>query len=476
MLKSQQNDNVWLIGYHYGPTSPIPGLDYTYGFPDTTGFFSPFDMLAANASVCDSSGNLQLYTNGIFVANKYHHLLDSSADFNFDSIVSQLGFTQYFPFTESVIILPSPGHPAQYYLFHVSGNAFNNMTQAQPFRLAFSCVDMNINNGQGQMILKNQQVFADTLLYSTLQAVKHGNGRDWWIVIHEYNSNRFYSTLLTPNGIQSTINIGTGPAIDKGFTGQSSFSPDGTKYAMANKDSNLLYIYSFDRCVGTFKFEALVRHPFSTQLQNFTGCSFSPNSRYLYASDLLKLYQYDLYSSDITTSEKLIATFDGIGDPFQTYFAYHCPGPDNKIYLSTGNACQHLHVINSPDLPDTNCNFVQRQLKIIDYQSSLPTFPNYRLGPLSNSNCDSLYNIITSVEPSNRIISVYPNPSKNIFHFILIDKKDQLSSIVIKNTFGQIIYSGRETEINLSTYSAGLYFYSIKTKNGFDNNGRIVKE
>lgn len=472
---AQQNDNVWLIGYQYGMGSPIPALDFTYGFPDTTALYAPFDMMAANSSICDSAGNLLLYTNGIQLANKYHQLLDNSADFNLDSIVSQFGLTNYFPYTQSVIIIPFPGHSGEYYIFHVSGRNFQNLNQIQPVRLAYSIVNMNLNGGQGRMISKNQTVINDTILYSTLQAVKHANGRDWWIVVHEYNSNKFYAALLTPNGIQNIVSSGGGPEIPSGFMGQSCFSPDGGRYAIANRDSNQLFIYTFDRCIGTFMYDTIIRHNYSTQGVNFMGCSFSAYNRYLYASDLHSLYQYDLYSTDIVASEKLIASFDGIGDPGVTYIVYHCMGPDNKIYINTGNAAQHLHVINAPDQPDTNCNFVQRQQKIINFQSSLPTFPNYRLGSLISSACDSLTNGLVTEEDNKGVLRVWPNPSNGIFNFVFTKSIDQILQIEIRNVYGQIVFLDNNSIVNLESRASGLYFYTVTLRNGNVYKGRLIK-
>ncbi|MBK8416982.1 MAG: hypothetical protein IPL22_22185 [Bacteroidetes bacterium] len=54
------------------------------------------------------------------------------------------------------------------------------MQNAQPLKFSYSVVDMNANGGTGEMTVKDQTIISDTVLYYSLQAVKHGNGRDWW--------------------------------------------------------------------------------------------------------------------------------------------------------------------------------------------------------------------------------------------------------------------------------------------------------
>ncbi|GIV32305.1 MAG: hypothetical protein KatS3mg030_607 [Saprospiraceae bacterium] len=45
-----------------------------------------------------------------------------------------------------------------------------------------------------------------------------------------------------------------------------------------------------------------------------TGLSFSPNSRFLYATVGYKLWQYDTWAADITASRQLVAYWDGYRD------------------------------------------------------------------------------------------------------------------------------------------------------------------
>lgn len=51
----------------------------------------------------------------------------------------------------------------------------------------------------------------------------------------------------------------------------------------------------------------------------------------------------------------------------------------------------YLHVINNPDLPGDNCDVCQHCVALPSWNSfSMPNFPNYRLGYLEGSPCDTL--------------------------------------------------------------------------------------
>ncbi len=476
---SQLNDNTWLIGYHYGGFSPVPALDFYFGFPDTVGIFAPFDFFGTDASICDDAGNLQFYTNGVGVANYYNQLIPGSTNFNSTGGVISLYSLTYLNVLQGAIILPYPGHPGQYVIFHEEGNIFNNNQELQPMDLLYSIVDMNMNGGQGQMTSVNQVAIHDTMLYSTLQAVKHANGRDWWITSHKYNSDILYSVLFTPAGVSQVNSDTTGTLITKGFQGQSVFSPDGSKYAIAYHDSNDVLYFDFDRCAGIFSYVAKGTTPTLGQGAKVYGCSFSPNSQFIYASNSLRLYQFDTWAANFGGSRKFIAEWDGFSDPFGNYIYRHRLAPDNKIYINCGNGTEYLHTINQPDLPDTNCNFVQHQLKIINYQSAFPEFPNYRLGALTGSICDSLTAVNELMNAENNI-RIYPNPAVD---FLILSGLGEMPGGIFEladiNGRTVIEKSSQDLKtnstINISSLSRGLYYYSVSAGDHVIGRGKILK-
>ncbi|MFN8166280.1 MAG: hypothetical protein U0X76_08955 [Bacteroidia bacterium] len=254
---SQKNDNVMILGYHYFPNGPIPIWDFTYGYPDTAGYFSPIDLFECNSSICDSSGVMQLYTNGITLINRYQQIVPGSTDFNADTYTATYN-PSYLGLPQAVLILPSPGFQNKYSLFHMSGEIIGNYLQ--PTHLGYSEVDMTQNNGQGQMIIKDQAISNLTFLYSTLNAVRHANGRDWWVIAEEFGTGLFFQM----RSLRMVYKHFQGLAVIRNtfrFRGESCFSPDGEKFAVAYPDSNKLILYTFDRCTGDLTFEDVVSKP-----------------------------------------------------------------------------------------------------------------------------------------------------------------------------------------------------------------------
>ncbi len=464
-VNAQKNDNVWIIGYQYCGGCPVSALDFTYGSPDTVGIYSGLDANATSSMISDSTGLFQFNTNGIYVCNKYGQVIPGSIDFNLDAGAVSNGWTYYMPYYQCAITVPFPDHPNQYYIFHLSGRDWGNFTQ--PCRMAYSTIDMNANSGSGQMLLKNQTAINDTLLYSTMQAVKHGNGRDWWIVAHEWNNSGMYAALLTPDSVTTIVRSTTGPSIRRGISvGQSQFSPDGSKYAIASRDSSLLIIYNFDRCTGEFIFNTVIRHVYNTTGFNFASCVFSPNGKYLYASDHRNVYQFNTDTIDIAASEKIVGTLVS----GTSYFFKFCNAPDGKIYQSSWGSDDHLSVINDPDQPDTACHFGERQFKVMYMENNLPDFPNFKLGPLTG--CDSLTNYVDQINLSNETVFVYPNPSSGIFKFTASGK---IKKILIMSSEMKLIKTVTENNsVDLKNASEGLYFYIVETEDKLLN-GKLIK-
>lgn len=91
--------------------------------------------------------------------------------------------------------------------------------------------------------------------------------------------------------------------------------------------------------------------------------------------------------------------------------------PDGKIYISTGNSTFHLHVINLPDDAGFACDLVQHGVELPAYYfNGLPNHPNYHLGPMDGTVCDSLGINEGMMEHAMQLaLHAYPNPSTGAF-------------------------------------------------------------
>ena len=78
-----------------------------------------------------------------------------------------------------MVIISDPSNPQRYFLFHLEMAAQNQ-------GLYYSIVDLSYNNGLGKVISKNNKLLSGNMA-DGVSAVKHGNGRDWWIIARKSN-------------------------------------------------------------------------------------------------------------------------------------------------------------------------------------------------------------------------------------------------------------------------------------------------
>ena len=262
-------------------------------------------------------------------------------------------------------------------------------------RLHHALIDMDVNEGEGIVIEKDFPLLLDTLDGGKLTACRHGNGRDWWIVVPYLNANEYHRFLLNTNGIQDYGIINTGTGMKWGL-GQAVFSPDGTKYinySLNEFQENYLAIYDFDRCTG------LLSNPIIIQNDNWAfhaGVAVSENGRFLYESCDTVLYQIDLEAEDIAASRTRIAQYDGYyegnnpGFLWTTFFLAQL-APNGKIYINNNTSTKHLHTIEEPNKRGMASRVEQHNVTLPTWnQRTLPNYPYYGLGPWDGSPCDTL--------------------------------------------------------------------------------------
>jgi hypothetical protein len=256
----------------------------------------------------------------------------------------------------------------------------------------FTLIDMNGNNGLGEVKKKNQVLLPEGENYIDPVAVKHGNGRDWWIITGIVSTPVLYTFLLDPDGVHGPFE--TEMAFD--FPGDeyqsvNAMSPDGRTYVRCD-GINGLHIYDFDRCTGTFG--GLRVLPFADPEFFGFATAFAPDSRHLYLSSWRFVTVLDLNAADIATTHDTLAYFDGQAspnEPFVTGFFTPNLGPDGKIYYATTNGTLSMHVIHSPNLPGLGADVQQHGLDLPKFNSgTMCLFPNYRLGVWAGSPCDTL--------------------------------------------------------------------------------------
>ena len=462
-----KRDYTWLLGYGNGEKSILRFSNNSLSV-DTT--HSDIWLNNMNSTISDTSGNLLFYTNGFKVMDKNYLLME-----NGDSLNCCLGYfsagmqTGYGAF-QGAIILTNPSNQYLYYILHINADITSSAPYFQHSSvLYYSLVDMSYNNGLGKVVQKNIPLLSDTLNIGMLNACRHANGRDWLMLIREYESNRYHRFLISPNGIEE-IGIQTvGNPIPQYSFGQTIFSPDGTRFALVQTDPanyQLMHysVYDFDRCTG------LLSNHITDTLPNGgapTGIAFSPNNRYLYLSSAIALHQFDMQNVDWQATQQTIAEWSAWQDSAgNTYtFGYMALAPDNKIYM--GAVGKYLNVIHSPDSAGAACNFTHHSIKVAHVGRSMPNFPHFRLGALVGSGCDTIGTTsLTLTAPLEATIKVYPNPAKekmylsteNRYSTVYLSIEDVLGKEVATDVWQN---TRIEKELTLTALPQGVYYLRI---------------
>jgi hypothetical protein len=392
---AQLHDNTWLMGYK-GAVDPndefgITQFLFSSGslqYAENNDLYSGFND--NNTVFSDSNGKVVAIFNGYWVNDRSWEKMKGGDSLRYENEPNLFGYS-VSDIPQGGMFLPWPNHPDSLLLFYVSqGNAgIQSFVELASLHLQYALIRLSGNSGLGEVTIRRYVVLEDTIQYGRLSACKHANGRDWWMMINERNTNRWYQYLLDPSGINLLGQQEIGLPIIDGLS-QSAYSPDGMHYAAFNAidiNNDYLDVYDFDRCVGLFSNHRQLH--FSGGFAG--GVAISPNSKYLYVSYTTKLYQYDLKAPDLADSEILIDVYDGYINTSATVWDFSQLAPDGKIYICSPGSTKIVHVIHSPDEAGTACQFEQHGIHLPVYNaSSVTNNPYFRLGPLDGSACDTL--------------------------------------------------------------------------------------
>jgi hypothetical protein len=503
---AQKHDNIWVSGYWLENECFKPNCQTRLFFQsDSTvtsfWFKSKSNVGRNNSSICDSSGNLKYYTNGFTIFGSEIDTIFNGDRLSLGSYYNYLNGLSLAYWYES-LFLPLPSSKQEYILFHSSPTATNFENIAEN-TLDSVCYFSLVRNDS--VIEKNINFIGERTSSNSWNAVKHANGRDWWIVKFADDPKFIWRILLTPQGISEAVKVelNYNPGFEKSWGSPIKFSGLGDKMvAYFWSTPQVIFECSFDRCNGSFSNEKTTsvlsllqnNYPmyqtlfnpddpnFKPEMQFYGGIELSPNGRYLYLSFYYLLYQFDLGNSNWLESpylvDELIIYEDSIrNDEFRYYLTLQ-NGPNGKTYITQGNNKLSFAVINNPNKLGIECSFQRNDLDIYSRNGNgLPTFPNFRLGPVDGSICDSLgltntYNPDAPEKPNNPLapfeIKIYPNPNNGLLTIGINQEGNYL--LKVYNTIGQLVAQSSlglgTTTINLQSKNvgAGLYFVEISNE------------
>lgn len=197
-LAAQKEDHVWLLGGSgsISQDSIFKSCALVFGQDSVKVQFlnRQLPIERTNASLCDSSGQLMCYSNGENLYNRNFQIVQNGGDFYPNG-----GWESGYPGMQGFMLLRHPGKSNE--VVHIYGDIFlteNDSAWNVGYNLRYAIADMNANNGLGKVTQRNLEVSQDTCMFTNMTAVRHGNGRDWWIIMPHFREHAFLSSCWTP--------------------------------------------------------------------------------------------------------------------------------------------------------------------------------------------------------------------------------------------------------------------------------------
>jgi hypothetical protein len=241
----------------------------------------------------------------------------------------------------------------------------------------------------------------------------------------------------------------------------------------------------FDRCTGLLSNAIVIDNNLGTP--RYTGSCFSPNGNLIYickGDTTSYLYQYDLTSSNIPASRIIL---DSISYPLVAGGALRL-APDDKIYWTCAWTNQvvfsypyqdtmyhtenmNLSVINDPDIVGTGCNFSLYSFNLGGKRTywGLPNNPDYTLGRVAGSICDSLSIGIPAVNQDKFQLNVFYHPGFEVAYINAQYVFGKSYSLVVSDMTGKEIYMESEKlnnsyvtkSIDCQNFENGIYLVNL---------------
>ncbi|TAH44314.1 MAG: T9SS type A sorting domain-containing protein [Bacteroidetes bacterium] len=476
-----RRDAIWcfgdsvLVDFNYSP----PLLDYC-----------ATRSRGSACSIADSSGNLLFYAHTYYyprwqnsnlelgaVWNRNHQLME-----NGDSLIGRVWYKE-------MVIVPNPALNNKYYLFHTDVAQFR--------KLYYSVIDLSYNAGLGKITQKN--VLIDSLpnrgITDGIVAVKHGNGRDWWVLFRLYNidgsiGNSIGRILISPAGPGSIIEQNIGLPTYSNIT-RLYFNHAGNNLALINV-AGLVEYYDFDRCTGQLS-NLRTLHMEEYNAQTFYinynwSAEFSENDSVLYVStndpSVSYLYQYDLSATNISNSRLLIDSLNSPGNGGELklaadgkiywagayYNGVNWPYPyDDSVYNQYN---MNLSVISSPNQIGQACDFQRYSFYLGGHRSylGLPNNPNYDLIAKGGTLCDTL-GFPNAIYDQNikSTLQVFPNPASTKLALSYEAMHNSNAEVIITDVTGRVVLQQilNSTWLEISSLTDGIYLLHLYFNNQF---------
>ena len=422
-------------------------------------------MYNASIAMSDPEGKLLFYTNGNVIASaKTHKVMPNGKGLNegswysdFPDLTANKPY-QYYKYA----VVPDKRQPGVYYQIHsLLGDWTKNISP-----VLITKIDMNLKGGAGDVVYKNKVLYTDSVA-SPIDVIQHGNGVDWWIVLHNIDGSAYHTLLLERDSIVQ-VQVQEVPTFDVQKSWADTVRLGFYPIAVSTQGDRIIDCYTstihrlfhFDRCSGLLEYQ----DTFQTEVYTYItvdgkqrqgpvlGFTFSPNDRFVYASSVIGYMQWDLEASSISASRCQLS-----GPPFDVVDNYSVDknpglfilqqGPDGKIY----SIFEYTHhIIHQPDEKGAAADMCLASDQDppscfgVPYMLGNPHLPNYRLGPLAGSGCDTITSTVTPEVP-HATLTVRPNPVRGPVEVevTLPNYQNEQMELVLYDALGRPVHQHR---------------------------------
>ncbi len=477
--QAQKHDYIWMNGYdaewggEFGnfqidfKSDPVSVFDIDYQNSQLDGQVTSFS---------DSIGNLVAVTNGCQFYDKYGNAIPGSDSLNPGKLSYLFCENGAYPFTFDMILLPIEDKLVAFHFGIRDDNKFT-LTRWPTYKTV-----LKINSEIPKVEDKNVKI--NTFHGESPAACKHGNGKNWWVISPQKDANNYYIHFLNDNCVfvWKIQSIGYEYSFEKcNADGVQSFSPDGSIFVRYNNTCGLSF-FDFDRCKGELSNERQIILP--EVFPPGAATVFSPDSRFCYFNSSRVIMQVDM-EEEILHADT-VAIVDTFPAPFGAGFYLMQLAPDGRVYICTGSSTKAWHVIEYPDKKGKDC-WVRPNALEFPYWSyhAIPNIPNYRLGALAGSPCDTL-GLSSTVFPETSTLAhrVYPNPVGDAF-MLELDEGTQHSDpweLIVMDVAGRVVTQGVIPpyaylhRVETASWHPGLYPYVLRNHAGqILASGKLVK-
>lgn len=315
----------------------------------------------SSATVSDDLGNLLFYTNGKSIWNASHQIMANGNNILGNTDISQ-----------DVVIVPIPGDPNKYYVFHNAGNEMGFTG------VGYSIVDMTLNGGLGDVDVNEKNIVFQSDPCIRMTSVFNPGDGSYWLLLFGASDNPIDSdTLFTYKVDASGVTLTNSSAFTLPYAqsnenfiyGQMKVSPDAQNLALVynrndddGKDifnAQSLFLFDFDITTGIAS-NLNSSMTLSDNLYSY-GLAFSPDSNLLYVSGTHKFSDQSavgrIYQMDYRGMSGTALLVDDLNPVYGFEVAI-----DQKLYAA--NATGNIHTIDAPNTFGVGAGFNSNAIDI----------------------------------------------------------------------------------------------------------------